>query len=284
MFTDSVFVKTNTLTYDSPKDLAAFGFNTNVWKDENMLSADGGWYNRGKEIFFFRNNVHVMSDSQEGWCDSLFFYRNTSDVDMLGNAQVTDTTRNVFALAGRIEYMDSLSRVTLTRKPAVISQFEEQDGSIDTVYLGAEKLVYMAIPMFQVDSMAVVASEKRLTDLNVDPVGEYRKKAAEAAAKAKEEAMENDPNMAAKKAAERRAAEEKRAAELAAKKAANEVVDKIPAAKDSLAVGDSLAISDSLAVDDSIAALPPVDSTRIGFLEAIRNVKIFKESFQGGCG
>jgi outer membrane protein OmpA-like peptidoglycan-associated protein len=78
--------------------------------------------------------------------------------------------------------MDSLSRVTLTRKPAVISQFEEQDGSIDTVYLGAEKLVYMAIPMFQVDSMAVVASEKRLTDLNVDPVGEYRKKAAEAAA------------------------------------------------------------------------------------------------------
>jgi hypothetical protein len=179
--------------------------------------------------------------------------------------------------------MDSLSKVTLTRKPAVISQFEEQNGSIDTVYLGAEKLVYMAIPMFQVDSMAVVASEKRLTDLNVDPVGEYRKKAAEAAAKAKEEAMENDPNMAAKKAAERRAAEEKRAAELAAKKAANEVVDKIPAAKDSLAVGDSLAISDSLAVADSIAALPSVDSTRIGFLEAIRNVKIFKKNMQVVC-
>lgn len=143
--------------------------------------------------------------------------------------------------------------------------------------------------------MAVVASEKRLTDLNVDPVGEYRKKAAEAAAKAKEEAMENDPNMAAKKAAERRAAEEKRAAELAAKKAANEVVDKIPAAKDSLAVGDSLAlgdslnvadslaISDSLAVADSIAALPPVDSTRIGFLEAIKNVKIFKKNMQVVC-
>jgi hypothetical protein len=283
MFTDSIFVKTNDLVYESDYNLATFGSATDAWHEKNMLSSNRGWYDRGREVFFFADAVHVMSEDQEGWCDSLFFYRNTSDVDMLGNAQVTDTTRNVFALAGRIEYMDSLSRVTLTRKPAVISQFEEQDGSIDTVYLGAEKLVYMAIPMFQVDSMAVVASEKRLTDLNVDPVGEYRKKAAEAAAKAKEEAMENDPNMAAKKAAERRAAEEKRAAELAAKKAANEVVDKIPAAKDSLAVGDSLAISDSLAVDDSIAALPPVDSTRIGFLEAIRNVKIFKKNMQVVC-
>ena len=295
MFTDSIFVKTNDLVYESDYNLATFGSATDAWHEKNMLSSNRGWYDRGREVFFFADAVHVMSEDQEGWCDSLFFYRNTSDVDMLGNAQVTDTTRNVFALAGRIEYMDSLSRVTLTRKPAVISQFEEQNGSIDTVYLGAEKLVYMAIPMFQVDSMAVVASEKRLTDLNVDPVGEYRKKAAEAAAKAKEEAMENDPNMAAKKAAERRAAEEKRAAELAAKKAANEVVDKIPAAKDSLAVGDSLAlgdslnvadslaISDSLAVADSIAALPPVDSTRIGFLEAIRNVKIFKKNMQVVC-
>ena len=295
MFTDSIFVKTNDLVYESDYNLATFGSATDAWHEKNMLSSNRGWYDRGREVFFFADAVHVMSEDQEGWCDSLFFYRNTSDVDMLGNAQVTDTTRNVFALAGRIEYMDSLSRVTLTRKPAVISQFEEQNGSIDTVYLGAEKLVYMAIPMFQVDSMAVVASEKRLTDLNVDPVGEYRKKAAEAAAKAKEEAMENDPNMAAKKAAERRAAEEKRAAELAAKKAANEVVDKIPAAKDSLAVGDSLAlgdslnvadslaISDSLAVADSIAALPPVDSTRIGFLEAIKNVKIFKKNMQVVC-
>ena len=103
-----------------------------------------------------------MSDEQEGWCDSLYFHRNTSNIEMLGNAQVTDTTRNVYALAGRIEYLDSLSKVTLTRDPAVISQVEEQDGSVDTVYLGAEKLVYMTIPMFKVDSLAAVAAQQRL--------------------------------------------------------------------------------------------------------------------------
>ena len=204
MFTDSIFVKTTELVYESEKDLATFTSFTDVWKDDNMLSSGTGWYNKADELFFFSNNVHVMTESQEGWCDSLFFRRNTSDVEMLGNAQVTDTTRNVYALAGRIEYIDTLSRTTLTRKPAVISQTEEEDGSIDTVYLGADRLVYMAIPMFQVDSMAVVDAEKRLAGLDVDPVGEYRKKAAEAAAKAADDAAMNDPNLAAKKAAEER--------------------------------------------------------------------------------
>ena len=281
MFTDSIFVKTSELIYESEKDLATFANATDVWKDENMLSSSRGWYNKGKEIFFFTDDVHLMSEDQEGWCDSLFFRRMTSDIEMLGNAQVTDTTRNVFALAGRIEYLDTLSKTTLTRKPAVISQTEEEDGSIDTVYLGAEKLVYFAIPMFKVDSLAVVNAEKRLKDLDVDPVGEYRKKAAEEAAKAAEESAMNDPNLAAKKAAE-----EKKRAEAAAK--VQRQMRKKTAA-DSLAVRDSLAVQDSLAVDtelavaDSVAALPAVDSTRVGFLEAIRNVKIFKKNMQVVC-
>ena len=188
---------------------------------------------------------------------------------------------NVFALAGRIEYLDTLSKTTLTRKPAVISQTEEEDGSIDTVYLGAEKLVYFTIPMFKVDSLAAVNAEKRLKDLDVDPVGEYRKKAAEEAAKAAEESAMNDPNLAAKKAAE-----ERKRAEAAAKAQREK---KAKAAADSLALKDTLAVQDSLAIDselasaDSIAAVPPVDSTRIGFLEAIRNVRIFKKNMQVVC-
>ena len=275
MFTDSIFVKTSELIYESEKDLATFASATDVWKDDNMLSSSRGWYNKGKEIFFFTDDVHLMSGEQEGWCDSLFFKRQTSDVEMLGNAQVTDTTRNVFALAGRIEYLDTLSMTTLTRKPAVISQTEEADGSIDTVYLGAEKLVYFAIPMFKVDSLAAVNAEKRLNDLDVDPVGEYRKKAAEEAAKAAEESAMNDPNLAAKKAAE-----ERKKAEAAAK-AKREKEEKATA--DSLAVGDSLTVDAELELADSIAAVPPVDSTRIGFLEAIRNVKIFKKDMQVVC-
>lgn len=295
MFTDSVFVKTNTLTYDSPKDLATFGFNTNVWKDENMLSADGGWYNRGNEIFFFRNNVHVMSDSQEGWCDSLFFFRNTSDVEMLGHAQVTDTTRNVFGLAGRIHYLDSLSRVTMTRKPAVITETEEK-GVRDTIYLGAEKLIYYAVPMFEVDSLAAVDAKKRLENLNIDPVGAFRKKAAEEAAKAAEEEAKNDPNYrppqgpAGKKSGDRNTTS-------VAPSAPTTPATPTPAMPtDSLMTGDSLMMSDSLVVGDSVMTAdslmivdsltvqePPKDSTRVGFLEAIRNVRIYRKDVQMVC-
>lgn len=278
MFTDSIFVKTSELIYESEKDLATFASATDVWKDENMLSSSRGWYNKRNEVFFFTDDVHLMSEDQEGWCDSLFFKRMTSDIEMLGNAQVTDTTRNVFAMAGRIEYLDTLSRTTLTRKPAVISQTEEEDGSVDTVYLGAEKLVYLTVPMFRIDSLAAVNAQKRLKDLDVDPVGEYRKKAAEEAAKAMEESVMNDPNLAAKKAAEER----KKTAEAAKAQRGMKTF-----AADSLTVSDSLGVHDSLAVEqasaDSVASVPPVDSTRIGFLEAIRNVKIFKKNMQVVC-
>ena len=288
MFTDSVFVKTSELLYESEKDLATFKSFTDVWKEENMLSSGNGWYNKARELFFFSDNVHVMTESQEGWCDSLFFSRNTSDVEMLGNAQVTDTTRNVFALAGRIEYVDTLSRTTLTRKPAVISQTEEEDGSIDTVYLGAERLVYMAVPMFQVDSMAVVNAQKRLKDLDVDPVGEYRKKAAETAAKAADEAAMNDPNLAAKKASQEKQKEAEAQKKAAQQKKNAQMTRPKPVLRDSLAAGDSLAFRDSLAVTDSVAAAvapaePPKDSTRVGFLEAVKNVKIYKKAMQVSC-
>lgn len=290
MFTDSIFVKTDDLIYESERNLATFGASTDAWQEKNMLSSERGWYDRNRELFFFADRVHVMSEDQEGWCDSLFFDRTTSDVEMLGNAQVTDTTRNVFALAGRIEYMDSLSKVTLTRKPAVISQVEEQDGSTDTVYLGAEKLVYMTIPMFKVDSLAVVTAQKRLTDLNVDPVGEYRKKAAEEAARAMEAAVENDPNLAAKKAAQEKKKAAEEAKKAAIKKMAPKVVQKDSLAVtdslkvvDSLALADSLGLADSLALADSAVVEPPLDSTKIGFLEAIRNVRIYKKSMQVTC-
>ena len=274
MFSDSIFVKTNNLVYESEKDLATFGSATDVWKDDNMLSSNTGWYDKGREVFFFADKVHVMSEAQEGWSDSLFFYRNTSNLDMLGNAQVTDTTRNVFGIAGRIEYVDSIAKVTMTRKPAVISETEETDGSLDTLYLGAEKLVYYTLKRCDVDSLVVENAQKRLKELDVDPVGEYRKKAAEAAAKAAEEAAKNDPNYRPKPA-ETKPAETKPAA------SQTPALPTVSPQLDSLAIG-----ADSLALADSVAAVipeEPKDTTKIGFLEAIRNVKIYKKSMQIVC-
>ena len=194
MFTDSVFVKSTTIVYDARTNVATFGFDTDTWQDDNMLSANGGWYDRGREIFLFRNNVHGMSNTQEGWADSLYYYRSSKNIELLGNAQVTDTTRDVSALAGRIFYTDSLSEVKLTRDPAVIGVMKNAEDQPDTVYFGADTIFARTYMMFQVNESEIKNSKSRLEDLAVDAVQAYRQKAAKEAAEAAAKAMENDPN------------------------------------------------------------------------------------------
>ena len=253
MFTDSIFIKTNTLRYQSEMSLATFGTGTNAWKEDNMLSAEQGWYDRGRELFFFTRQVHLMSDTQEAWCDSLYFNRNTSDIQMYGNVQLTDTTRNVSGLAGKLDYVDSLSIVTLTRDPAVIAVTEEE-GQKDTVYFGADTLIHYTLKMFEIDSLTIADAATRKANLDIDPVTEFRRKAAEEAAKKAAEEAANDPNKKAQMEAQKRAQEKARADSLKAAQAA-EALAKAKAAADSLARADSLAaVTDSMSVPDSLAA------------------------------
>lgn len=215
MFTDSIFVKTYMLEYSTERSKLYFSGGIDAWRDEYMLSSSSGWYERDKELFYFNYKVHGMSDTQEMWADSLFYHRLTQDVELYGHAQVTDTTRDVSALAGSMVYVDSLSEVTLRREPAVIGVTRDS-VRVDTVYLGADRMVYRTVPLCDVDAGFIAASGQRLSDMAADPIAEYRKKAAEearaAAQKAAEEAAKNDPNLAAKleaaKIRERQAAAE----------------------------------------------------------------------------
>lgn len=298
MFTDSIFVETTTLRYESDRNFATFGRGTNAWQEDNMLSADAGWYDRNREVFFFRRNVHVMSDTQEGWCDSLYFYRNTMNVDMFGNAQVTDTTRNVSAVAGHINYIDSLSKVTLLRKPAVIAKTEE-NGQVDTVYFGADTLIYYTKRMCDIDSCVIADANTRKATLDIDPVSEYRHKAAEEAARAAAEAAKNDPNRPpdipkSNNQQENAAAPSEESPSSPAESqdsSAAAVSDSVALAMSdstAFAVSDSLGVasSDSLGIasSDSSAMLQPVkDTTEIGFVTALRNVKIYRKNMQIIC-
>ena len=193
MYLDTTFVKTSRLEYRSDLSTAYFGFGTDMWQDDKMLSADDGWYNRNQELFFFRRKVHILTENQEAWADSMYYYRGLNDVDMLGKVELMDTTRNVFALAGKFQYRDSLSEIVMTREPAIMSVTQE-NGRRDSLYVGADVLRYRTIKMCDIPAGTVKSSEQRAKDLSGDPVMEYRKKAAEAAAKAAEEAAKNDPN------------------------------------------------------------------------------------------
>lgn len=306
MFTDSVFVKTTNLVYDSAWNKASFGFGTDAWSEDNMLSSNAGWYDRNREIFLFRRDVHGMSDTQEGWADSLFYYRSTGDIELLGNAQVTDTTRDMSAVAGRMLYTDSLSRLVMTREPAVIGVVKSETAPPDSVYFGADSIVAQSLMMFQIEDAVKSAAKSRLEDLSVDAVQNYRQKAAKEAAEAAAKAAENDPNRP--KGGKKGGADKVEGDVKAPKGGAVDKgidpnaaaagpdskpvgTDSLTSGLDSLAVGlDSLAVgADSLAsATDSLAvqkdSIPePLDSTKISFITAVKNVKLYKSDIQIAC-
>ncbi len=305
MFTDSIFVKTTRLTYDTDRSFATFGRRTDAWKEDDMLSSDSGWYDRARELFFFTDRVHGMTRDQEVWTDSLYFWRNTSNVEMSGNGQLTDTTRSVFALAGYMFYEDSLSRITLTRDPAVIGLTEGKNSQTDTVWFGSDRMVYQTYPMCDVPDATTAAARQRLDDLASDAVMTYRRKAAEEAEKARQEALKNDPNNPANRgnAAAAAAVADKEAVPPPEKDGSASSDQKLPPVDKAAPVlpdstGTALPDTAGLALPDSVGmalpdtaglalpdstALEPVDSTRIAFLTATGRVKVFRHDIQMAC-
>ena len=300
MFTDSIFIKTDHLEYNTDQSFATFGKGTNAWQKKNMLSADAGWYDRAKEIFLFNDNVHLLTENQEGWADSLKYFRNTKDAEMFGNAQVLDTTRNVASVAGYMQYCDSLSKILMRRDPAVICVVE-QDSTKDTVYVGGDELVYWTVPKCAIPDESFKSAKARVDEMYQDAIGAYRENAArDAAAKAAEEKKkmeEEDPNAFA--SVDRGKAAAGRPAGVSGPPAG---VSGSPAGvvgppdggmeppespqnalqninEDSLKIAT---IRDSLARADSIA-LAKTDSTAIGFARAVKNVKLYKSDMQMAC-
>lgn len=317
MFTDSIFIRSSRIDYESGPSRASFPERIDFWKDDNMLTADSGWYERLQETFFFNGRVHAMSKAQEAWCDSLFYYRTPNNILMRNRVQVQDTTRNAFALSNELFYEDSVHRVTLRKEAAVALRTEDkvmgadsvQRTKIDTIYIGADKLIYYTLRKCDIPESVVKESESRLEEIFSDPVSEYRRRAMEAAAeaarKAAEENAESNPLLAGRRqnngsklggrggkapssAENAPEGDSSPADKLSAEKGARPAADSTgKAAADSTGVEplDSLARAraDSIHVADSIAAIPPPDTSRVGFAVGIGNVKIFRTDIQVAC-
>ena len=268
MYMDTTFVKTSRLEYRSDLSTAFFGYATDMWQKDQMLSADDGWYDRGQELYFFRKRVHLLTADQEIWSDSLFYHRLTGDVEMLGHVEIMDTTRNVFGLAGRFEYTDSLSQIRMTRDPAVMSISDENERR-DTVYVGADILFSRSYKYCDIPEQWVKDADKRLKDISGDPVMEYRKKAAEEAARQKAEAEKNDPKKQAEEAA-RKAREQNGKSKEAPKP--EQPKPEQPEAPAPEAKPAAPAPADTLP--------PPPDTSKVNVIWGSKNVRLFRRDMQ----
>ena len=251
MFTDSVFIKTQALDYHTDSQKAVFRTYIDFWKDDNMLSASSGWYERNDEIFFFTGEVHGTTDKQETWCDSLYFYRIPNNVLMKGSIQLQDSLHNTTAVSRYLFYEDSLSTVTLRKEAAVAIVTEDDFSQKDTLYFGADTLVYYTLRHCDISKSELANSTARISEIMTDPVGEYRKKAAEAAAKAQAEALEKAagtrPGLKPDAASKKQPADPDAAPEdspEAPEDAVGALADNVAAPKDSIGVAtDSLGVA-----------------------------------------
>ena len=265
MFTDSTFIKTTALEYDSAADKAWFIEAISFWREENMLSASKGWYDRAAQTFFFRDKVHAISEEQESWSDTLYYYESIGDVLMRGVVQIQDTTRSTASLSDYVYYQDSLSRITLRDRAAVV-MWEKRDSNItDTTYMGADTIVINSVRKCDIPEEEISLAATRKENILVDAIAKYRKRASDEAATARRQDQEQSRTRPSRKPSQDRPSGDNQGA------------------APSLMQEDTTAIEDTLAITDTLAVLPPPDTTDVGFISAIGNVKIFRQDMQVKC-
>ena len=281
MFTDSVFVRTEILDYDSDTQRADFRTDIDFWRDGDMLSAGSGWYERSSELFFFQDAVHGLGRTQETWSDSLYYYRNNENILMLGNVQIQDQTRKVAAMGDLLHYVDSLSRVVLEER-ASAAIWDGEGEHPDTTYMGASRFVYDTRKMCDIPEEEIRVAGARLEEMLGDPVSEYRRRAARQAAEAAEQARKDDPAFLAEEAA-------RRVREGAGP--AGRLVPGGPQQPQRDAPADTLShpgLDPGSVPPDSLATQldtipPPPDTTKVGFLLASGDIRIFRKDMQVRC-
>lgn len=306
MFSDSVFVNTSKLIYNSRQSLATFPQAVDAWQQDRMLSGNNGYYNNDTQIFFLKDRVHTMDSEKEGWSDSLYFYRKTNELVLNGNAQLTDTTRNVTGIGDYIYYRDSLKLVKVKKDPLMIVGMEETDSSgvtkIDSVFMRSDYIQYWSVMKFKVDSAAVQQSQARMADLGTDPVANIKAKAAEEAAKKRQEAIDNDPNapfeQKSKEAQEKilKQRGQYQANTSSAEQQEPKAKQVPPAEHEQAEEGPELPkeVADTTSAmmpiipemqADSLAGpvLSAADSVEIGFVKATGNIKVYRKTMQMVC-
>ena len=297
MFTDSVFVRTEALDYDSAAEKADFLDEIDFWKDSRMLSAGRGWYQRGDEIFFFRQDVHGLDKSQESWSDTLYYYRRSGDVLMLGSVQIQDTPNRVAAMGDRLHYIDSLARVTLDQR-ASAAIWDEKEVDPDTTYLGATRFVYESVRKCDIPESEIKVAASRLEEMLGDPVMEYRRRVAQEAAQRAAEAAEDDFNAPPVNRSRPRGGLQSLGAGNRGGRVGQEEGEASPGELLPPERGQRLSEPETLPEATAVAPEPEeesgenpepepeepvIDTTKVGFLFATGDIRIFRKDMQVRC-
>ncbi len=237
MFTDSLFIRTSSLDYDTNQSKAYFGKRTQMWKRDIYMRGDYGWYLRDSGVVYFDTAVYMNNPDYEAWCDSLYYWQHSRRGRMRRNVQLLDSLNNTYFVSDAADMdFDSVNNLyaTLFLNPASVFVGENSDNQIDTLFCRADTMLFYTQRVCDITDEQKKDSEEALKQVNFDAIGEAEKKAREKKEQEKKAAIEKLPEYIAYKKRQ----------EIAEKKR-----------QDSLAAARGGAVADSLAVSDSLAAV-----------------------------
>ena len=290
MFTDSLFIKTNSLEYNTNESKAYFGNKTQMWKRDLYMRGEYGWYERDSGVVYFDTDVYMNNPDYEGWCDSLYYWQHKRNGKMRRNVQLLDSLHKMYFVSNAANMsFDTVNNLyaTLFMDPASIYVGENTDNVVDTLFTRADTMLFYTQRVCDVTSEQIKDSEEARKQVNFDAIGEAEKKAQEKKEQERKAAIEKLPEYIAYKKRQE-IAEKKRQDSIAAAQAQAEkdslaalaadtlsvtldslpetkpmkkkahapkpALDTIPNLPDSLSAADLLSATDSLAAPDFLAA------------------------------
>lgn len=260
MFTDSVCIVSDRVDYHTDTDIAVFFNRTTAWKDDNILFANSGYFNRRSNLIAFNKESYIVTRDQELWADTLMYWRNSGNAELYRNVQVIDTAQSAIALAHKATYNPSPRVIELTGEPAV-GMYSVDNGVADTLFLSGERIIYSTRRMCDVDSLAIVNAKSRLELSAIDPIAlhdQERKKGGSSNKGKLNAAPIGGPGDKGLEGGKLSGVKE-----VAAETVINE--------------------ADTVAVAQEIVLEPAKDTTEVAFIDIFHNVKFYRTDVQGVC-
>lgn len=262
MFTDSVFIVSSRVDYHTDTDVAVFNSETVAWKDENMLYANSGNFNRRINLFTFDRDGYVLTREQELWADLLKYFRNTGNAELYDNVQILDTVQTSICLADKVTYRPDPMLIELSDMPAVAMYSVENDVP-DTLFLRGDRILYSTRRMHDIDSSEIKLANERVTLSAVDPIAihdQERKKARSGGGLAPGAPLKGpEGKMPVPDAKDLRA-------------------------QDKVSAEDTVGMkADTVLMAGNVPVTQEPDTTQVIFVDIFHNVKFYRSDVQGMC-
>lgn len=284
MFTDSVFIKSNKVDYNTVENKAYFGTATTAWQDDNMLFANSGSFDREAEVFNFSRDSYIFTKDQELWADTLTYFKATGVATLTDNIQILDTVQKSFCFADRAEYNPDPMKIRLTRNPSV-AMYTVENGVRDTIFLAADTIDYYTINYCDVDKNQISRAEERKRLSDIDPLLKIETEGAARRKENEDKANSQFINGPIKGKGEKKEDEIQAGKEAAVEttvEAAVEAGVEAAVEADGVETAGLGAVKDSLAANSGQVVEAP-DSTSVVFIDAWNKVKVFKNDIQALC-